>query len=531
MKKYAKEKAKPISFFSYKKTWLCLMLVVVLAAIMVLGGCGKITTEISSNLDALVLSTLRAEYYSSHTEGKYPAVAYTTLSVEEEKDATTVYGVMMYREYTCTTQGELRVWGAAHSPFAITAKQTDAGYELVKCWWPKNGVDYVSSIEEKFPKKVRDDAVDFQQYYAKHEAACKAEAEKNISEADQYVVMESEAKNLRVAYCPNNTAAYVVFGGGYNTDGTYAKVGDSQVVFTFGDRKVVFAVDGDNYVFHAKESANLPKEWQAAGDNEYFQDGVVFKPEGDAPSVPDTPENTAPVGFAVTVSSTNWMEEQALREMFGQYVPSTFFDSADPTYLPVRPIETRAQLDRFIAAYTDDWTGLKAENFASYDEAFFEDNYLLLTYYRNGMASCHPKISDYVYVQDGTGLWLSVRLEVEQPAAGDAVVGQWLLFSGIAKEDYKKATGLEAYVERTVVKEDAIYSGTALSFTGKVKQVEGRSMLMQCYDVGKFFQDVWVELGDIELDPMVGEEYVVTYEDIMMPSLPPRITAITITKP
>ena len=30
--------------------------------------------------------------------------------------------------------------------------------------------------------------------------------------------------------------------------------------------------------------------------------------------------------------------------------------------------------------------------------------------------------------------------------------------------------------------------------------------------------------------PMVGETYVVTYEDVVMPSLPPRITAVTFTK-
>ncbi|MBR2320163.1 MAG: hypothetical protein IKA50_05220 [Clostridia bacterium] len=533
MKKSVECQEKKPSFFSYKKPWLWLIIGVVLATAVVLTVClwppKKLTTTVSSELDACVVSTLRKVHYSQHTEGKYPAVAYTTLGVEKEGDTVTVYGVMMYREYTCTTRGELRVWGAENQTFAVTAKKTDKGYEATECWWPKNGKEYYTSIEEKFPKKLRDQAMNPQQYYAVHDAACKADAEKNIPAADKYVVLESETKNLRLAYCPNNTAAYVVFGGGYNTDGTYAAAGDDRVLFTFGNRKVAFTVDGDSYVYVAAESVNLPKEWQTIGDTEYFKDGVVFKPEGDTPSTPEDPKNTAPVGMTVTASSMNWMDETELREMFGQYVPSSYFDGDNSKYLPVRPIETRAQLDRFIAAYADAWTDLKAENFAQYDEAFFENNYLLLTYYRDGMAASEPKISEYVYVQDGTSLWLSVRLEVEQPAVGDTVVGQWLLFSGIAKEDYKKATGLEAYVERTVTKTDT--ASVALSFTGKVKQVEGRSMLMECADVPQFSSGVWVELGDAELDPKVGETYIVTYEDIVMPSLPPRITAISITKP
>lgn len=533
MEKYAKEKAKSISFFSYKKPWLWLIIGVVLATAVVLTvilwPSAQLTTTVSDELDACVVSTLREVHYSQHTEGKYPALAYTTLCVEEEGDTVTVYGVMMYREYTCTTRGELRVWGAENQTFAVTAKKTDKGYEATECWWPKNGKEYYTSIEEKFPKKVRDQAMNPQQYYAVHDAACKADAEKNIPAADKYVVLESEAKNLRLAYCPNNTAAYVVFGGGYNTDGTYAEAEGNRVLFTFGNRKVAFSVDGDNYVYIAAESANLPKEWQTIGENDYFKDGFVFKPEGDTPSTPETPKDTAPVGVTATVSSMNWMGEAELREMFGQYVPSTYFETENPKYLPVRPIESREQLDRFIATYADGWTDLKAENFAQFDEAFFKDNYLLLTYYRDGMAASEPKISEYVYVQDGTSLWLSVRLEVEQPTTGDTVVGQWLLFSGIAKEDYKKATGLEAYVERTITKTDT--ASVALSFTGKVKQVEGRSVLMECADVPQFSNGVWVELGDAELDPMVGETYIITYEDIVMPSLPPRITAVTITKP
>ncbi len=534
-KKIMEEKTIEAKKTDRKKMWIWIAAIAAVVAIAVTVVClvafRPIPTDVPAQLDACIRDVLYEVHYSDHTVGKYPALTYTTLCVEEKDDTTTVYGVMMYCEYTRTTHGELRTWGSANEAFAITAKKTDKGYEATECWWPKLGKEYVPSIEEKFPRRVRDKACNAYQYYAAHDAVCKAEAEKNITDADKYVVMQSEAETLRLAYCPAKQTAYVIFVGGYATDGTYVQE-DGKMVFTFGENKVTLLANNDAYVYTADESSTLPKEWVSAGSREYFTDGSIFHHESAIPSAPEDPKNTATVGPVFTAASSAWMSEEDLQAMFGQYVPQSFdYAASDNHYLPVRPIETRDQLDRFIAAYADSWTDIKAENFAQYDEVFFENNYLMMTYYRNGMASCEPKVSEYVYVQDGSSLWLSVRLEVTQPAAGDTVVGQWLLFSGIAKEDYKKATGLEAYAERVVTKEDAIYSGTNLSFTGKVKQVEGRSMLMQCYDVGKFFQDVWVELGDIELDPMVGEEYVVTYEDVMMPSLPPRITAITVTKP
>lgn len=67
-------------------------------------------------------------------------------------------------------------------------------------------------------------------------------------------------------------------------------------------------------------------------------------------------------------------------------------------------------------------------------------------------------------------------------------------------------------------------SADPLSFTGKVTKLDEDSVLMECYDKDKFDQ-VWVTIRGLSVTPQVGEEYVVYYEDFMMPSLPPRITA------
>ena len=79
-------------------------------------------------------------------------------------------------------------------------------------------------------------------------------------------------------------------------------------------------------------------------------------------------------------------------------------------------------------------------------------------------------------------------------------------------------------------------NGDALCFTGRVLEIAEQDMavLMACVGTCPLGDRVWVQLGrypDLVTQMQVGQTYVVTYEDIVMPSLPPRITAVTITKP
>ena len=233
---------------------------------------------------------------------------------------------------------------------------------------------------------------------------------------------------------------------------------------------------------------------------------------------------TTRVGKTLVVDGgMSTMSEDEIRKIFG-YVPNNDGSEDHPYYHPIKLLTSRPQLDMLLAQYLEDevWTGLNQQNFTQYDETFFEKNSLVMVYYQDGTYQAEPSIASFVYTEDYS--CLSVRLRVDKPAAADTAVGQWLLFAGIAKSDMEGISVLEAYVENTTT------ATNALSFTGKVEQVEGNAMLMDCYDVDQFVQGVWVNLGDIDLNPKVGEEYVVTYEDMMMPSLPPRVTAITVTK-
>lgn len=504
--------------------WVGLVLVAVVAVTVIL-LIQRPKTKVSATLDACIVDTIMEEFRSSRTENKYPTMAYTTLDVDEDKHTVTVYGVMMYREYTATTQGELKVWGNAQRPFVLTAKKTGKGYTAAKCWWPDTGADYVSSIEKKFPRNCRDDAVNSQQYYADHAATCDAAAKKHIDPKDQYTMLLSDAGNLWLGYQAQGDGAYLVADGAFAADGIYRAAAENAVELVFGDCVVYFDCEGENMVYRAKKSANVPDEWSTRRGQEYLIDGTRLTPSAGG-EIPDVEYESAPVGETFTVSGNNWMSKEEITALFG-YVPQDFpLDTANVHYLPVCFVNSRYDLDRVLSVVAamegNPWPDLTAENMKQFDEEFFKENSLLMTYYKNGSCSVEPTVSAYVYTEEGK--CLSVRLEVRQPETGDQALGQWILFSGIKRADYVNIGVLEAYVQRTI-KEEA---SSTLMLTGTVKEIDGTAMLMECFGDTPFTNGVWVEFGNLSFIPKVGETYVVNYEDIVMPSLPPRITAVSI---
>lgn len=106
-------------------------------------------------------------------------------------------------------------------------------------------------------------------------------------------------------------------------------------------------------------------------------------------------------------------------------------------------------------------------------------------------------------------------------AAAVAVTGCFAGDSGNGNNPVSTTTTTSATTAATAV--------NGLSFTGKVLEIDGDNVLMNCYDKTKF-DTVWVNVSAASVTPAVGEEYTVFYEDFMMPSLPPRITAVAVEK-
>lgn len=120
--------------------------------------------------------------------------------------------------------------------------------------------------------------------------------------------------------------------------------------------------------------------------------------------------------------------------------------------------------------------------------------------------------------------WL---IDVVIAVAAVAALAVWLLcFPPVAEVP---ATAPEPSAPTTTTpseptEEDDVYIPNTLSFTGKVLELDGDSVLMKCLDSDRF-DTVWVHVP-AAVTPRVGEEYVVYHEDLVMPSLPPRITAV-----
>lgn len=71
-----------------------------------------------------------------------------------------------------------------------------------------------------------------------------------------------------------------------------------------------------------------------------------------------------------------------------------------------------------------------------------------------------------------------------------------------------------------------------LVFKGRVLELtaDGSAVLMESVGDSPLGDRVWVQLGRItDVTPQVGEAYTVTYEDMVMLSMPPRINAVTMT--
>ena len=124
--------------------------------------------------------------------------------------------------------------------------------------------------------------------------------------------------------------------------------------------------------------------------------------------------------------------------------------------------------------------------------------------------------------------WL---IDVIIAVAAVAVLAVWLLCFPPVEDT--PATAPEPSAPTTTTpsestEEDDVYIPNTLSFTGKVLKTDGDSVLMKCLDSDRF-DTVWVHVP-AAVTPRVGEEYVVYHEDLVMPSLPPRINAVRMDK-
>ena len=102
-----------------------------------------------------------------------------------------VYAMVLEQDYVFgETDGQIIDGGGSHMPVAITFKVQGDEYILEEYWRPEDGSYYESSIREKFPDDMEEEAMDTQKYILAQKQNCYNQAVK-FAETDIDAVMEN----------------------------------------------------------------------------------------------------------------------------------------------------------------------------------------------------------------------------------------------------------------------------------------------------------------------------------------------------
>jgi bla regulator protein blaR1 len=146
-----------------------------------------VTTEASdqeskdlTNLDACITDAILKTNKTGNASGEFKTESHIILGREEGLNSITVYTMVLYLEYGYDSGRFVDVAGS-HIPTAITFSINEKGEYLLKEYWiPKEGSYYESSLREKFPSQIVEDAMDTQKYIEEQQAECDKKAEEYL---------------------------------------------------------------------------------------------------------------------------------------------------------------------------------------------------------------------------------------------------------------------------------------------------------------------------------------------------------------
>lgn len=431
------------SVLSYKKPTIWIIVAALLVS-TVAGVCllTDRPPKVSDALDACIVSTIRAQYASEYVDVRYPAVAYTVFDMEKNGDTVTVYGMMMYREYTITTDDQLFSWVCVEEPFVLTAKDTDDGYETVECWWPEKR-NHDSSIREKFPSRYVKKALNFKDFWDTHGPACEADAKANIADGDKYVFLQPEEAdvNVFIAYQQDGKGCFIRSSQENRNRsyiGRYAHHSNGHVIFDLGEIKAAFRIHDGKFIYNEYLSSGIPSDVLPPSDVFCLADNTVFCAVSSLTDKDgNSADRTAPLGITHVIRTG--MIDTGFIEYFGSSDVQQFTSRADLLAF----LNARHEGDMLFIGV--DW---QISEFDRFDDTFFADNVLLLTYHGTSSGMIVPDVVGYTYAEDGTVL--SVEFVEYCPYGVTDDLGAWLMFSGIKKTDLEGVTELKSHFSKRI---------------------------------------------------------------------------------
>lgn len=136
----------------------------------------------AKDLEACITKAVLAENESMSDEVAFQTESHLEMKIEEKDGHTTIYAYVLHAGYNSSG----RIESASYVPAVIIFAENDDGtYELEEYWTPKDGSYYKSSIEEKFPEELWEDALDGQEYIDFLQEQCDERAANFFSHQEQ----------------------------------------------------------------------------------------------------------------------------------------------------------------------------------------------------------------------------------------------------------------------------------------------------------------------------------------------------------
>lgn len=135
------------------------------------------------------ISNAIIEFNNNSFIGEFQTESHVILDTKVKDNLTTIYTMALYQEYGYE-DGEFKSVSGNHMPIAVTfLKNNEGEYSVQEYWIPKDGSYYGTSIKDKFPKSIVDDAMDTQKYIKEQQKACDEKAREYLKTKE--VVQES----------------------------------------------------------------------------------------------------------------------------------------------------------------------------------------------------------------------------------------------------------------------------------------------------------------------------------------------------
>ncbi len=183
-----------------------------MAVLIVMVACTSVPSKDAqsiTNLDAAITDAIMQANANQYPESDFATEAHVTLKTVQSGSTTTVYAMALYLEFVYA-DGEFFESGGSHMPVAITFEKNLQGeYDLTEYCMPRDGTYYASSIEEKFPADIVEDALDTQKYILAEMQACYAKAVA-YGEIDTDAVLEKLLETISASPAEaSNLGAYI----------------------------------------------------------------------------------------------------------------------------------------------------------------------------------------------------------------------------------------------------------------------------------------------------------------------------------